>query len=137
MRIAGAQSLARAGFDAWTIALLARHGSNSVFGYIREAPLANATRFAQQAVGSLVGNAPVAPDARKAMQCIVRSARLVPAGAAADPPSASSDARLFDRCRDAWFAGAGAAAGDFEIRLAAVEAALWTDSPAREAALNT
>ena len=40
MRVGGIRSLARAGFDPWLIALLSRHSSNAVFGYIRDAPLA-------------------------------------------------------------------------------------------------
>ena len=49
MRVGGAQALSRAGFDAWTIALLARWGSIAVFGYIREAPLNQTASMAPRA----------------------------------------------------------------------------------------
>ena len=107
-----------------------------MFGYIREAPLANVPQFSRQALRGLLGGGPLAAGAQHAMLSVVRSARLAPPVAAAGPPSASSDARLLERCRAAWHAGAEAAAGDFDIRLSAVEAALWADTPAKESALN-
>ena len=52
LRVAGAQSLAKAGLDTWCIALLARHSSSAIFGYIRDAPLGVSDTFASRAVCS-------------------------------------------------------------------------------------
>ena len=49
LRVGGAQSLARAGLDTWCIALLARHTSSAIFGYVRDAPLGGSDQFAQRA----------------------------------------------------------------------------------------
>ena len=53
MWVGGIQSLARAGFDPWLIALLSRHSSNAVFGYIRDAPLASSPSLSARAAQSL------------------------------------------------------------------------------------
>ena len=53
MRVAGAQSLSRAGFDSWTIGLLARWGSAVVLGYIRDAPLGTLTLLSRRAIPHL------------------------------------------------------------------------------------
>ena len=50
LRVAGAQSLSRAGFDSWTISLLARWGSAAVFGYIRDAPLGYLASLSRRAI---------------------------------------------------------------------------------------
>ena len=54
LRVTGAQALARAGFDPWLIALLARWGSNAVLGYIRAAPLCTTQHWARSAASSLL-----------------------------------------------------------------------------------
>ena len=49
LRVGGAQGLSIAGLDTWAIQLLGRWGSQAVLGYIREAPLASAHRWALEA----------------------------------------------------------------------------------------
>ena len=53
LRIGGAQSLSRAGFDPWEVALLARWGSAAVLQYIRDAPLLASTSWARRAAAAL------------------------------------------------------------------------------------
>ena len=53
MRVGCAQGLASLGFDAWLIAILLRHSSNAVFGYIRDAPLISLKSAAVKAAQSL------------------------------------------------------------------------------------
>ena len=54
------QGLSIAGLDVWAIQLLGRWGSQAVLGYIREAPLASAPRWALEAStsASVVGTLP-------------------------------------------------------------------------------
>ena len=49
MRVGGAHSPARVGLDIWAVALLARHSNSAIFGYVRDAPLANSISFAKRA----------------------------------------------------------------------------------------
>ena len=50
LRVSGAQSLSRAGFDSWTIGLPARWGSSAALGYIRDAPLGSLTLLSRRAI---------------------------------------------------------------------------------------
>ena len=57
LRVGGAQSLSRAGFDAWAIALLARHSSQAVLGYIRGTPLLASAWMAPRAAIAFANSA--------------------------------------------------------------------------------
>ena len=47
MRVSGAQGMATAGMDLWAIQLLGRWGSTAVHGYVREAHLNRAEKWAR------------------------------------------------------------------------------------------
>ena len=53
LRVAGAQSRSRAGFDSWAIALLARWGSAVVLSCIRDVPLGTLTLLSRRAIPHL------------------------------------------------------------------------------------
>ena len=52
LRVGGAQGLAHLGFDPWLIALISRHSSQAVLGYIRGAPLAGLPSLAPRAAAA-------------------------------------------------------------------------------------
>ena len=66
-RVTGAHGLAQAGLDTWAIQLLGRWGSDAVLGYIRDAPLLQASSWAAKALrglplGIVAASLPVCPS---------------------------------------------------------------------------
>ena len=145
----GAQSLSRAGFDPWIVALLARHSGRAVLGYIREAPLTNSEAFARRAIAGLSGVAGRVLTETEAVDATIAVAGLPPARdhAAQVPPGASASsglnesadsglrqlvreevAKALEECRRDEAETTGLPLQALEDRIATIEALRWTGS---------
>ena len=61
LQVSRAPALSRAGFDSWTIGLLARCVSAAISGYIRDAPLGSLTLLARSAISQWGTAVPASP----------------------------------------------------------------------------
>ena len=120
LRVAGAQSLSRGGLDPWAVALLARHSSSAVFGYIRDAPLHGTSLFAGQALRGLLQQQAPGPPGSSSSPSGAAPVRGAPGPTAGWGP---------------WYGEVDHALADIDTRLCAVELGLWPGDGPRARAL--